>query len=326
MKYKSRKGTVINIPDGLSKKQIAAIKADADAGYGTRAQATANKLGKALAGNSATPTPNTTEAAPAGTGVVNKEDGTVDPVKAIASVGKAENTDVETNFNLEHPSKITDQYGNSRTIIRHADGTVTVTDEAGGTAKKFKDLAEAAASTFNGEVSRQKAYDAEFGKRTQYLDRNMSREEEEAKQELANRGIAYDPAAVYDPNTKNLYGKTIGGIKENYAGQYRSASDDATLAGNQAYATDANARDSFINAVTTGATTFGGNFGQYANNTTTDSSGDQKDLISLSSAAFLAKYGMDKNAYIQQQQINKQGSGGGGGGGGDSSGGFEILG
>jgi len=45
MKYRSSKGTVINIPDGLSPKEIAAIKADADAGYGTRAQKTASKLG-----------------------------------------------------------------------------------------------------------------------------------------------------------------------------------------------------------------------------------------------------------------------------------------
>lgn len=46
MKYRSKKGTVINIPDDLDPKEIAKIKADADAGYGTRAQQTANQAGK----------------------------------------------------------------------------------------------------------------------------------------------------------------------------------------------------------------------------------------------------------------------------------------
>ena len=45
MKYTSKKGTVINIPDGLNPKQIQQIRNDADNGYGTRAQETANKLG-----------------------------------------------------------------------------------------------------------------------------------------------------------------------------------------------------------------------------------------------------------------------------------------
>ena len=49
MKYKSKRGTIINIPDGLNPKQIAAIKADADSGYGTRAQQTAQQLGKKIA-------------------------------------------------------------------------------------------------------------------------------------------------------------------------------------------------------------------------------------------------------------------------------------
>ena len=46
MKYTSKKGTVINIPDGLNEKQIAKIKARADEGYGTDAQRIATQLGK----------------------------------------------------------------------------------------------------------------------------------------------------------------------------------------------------------------------------------------------------------------------------------------
>lgn len=481
MKYTSKKGTTINIPDGLTAKQIASIKADADAGYGTRAQQTATDLGKKLAGGGVTPQPsnnatvintlqqradsgtigpkdqarldslkagtpstptqnnpnnlspdrqatiiNTLEQraasgnigpkdqarlnelkgsqpgldenitadraatiiatlegrANAGTigpkdqarlndlkakfpaaskpsptegggqvtdpnnpihtfedpggaitpGTVDKT-GTVDPVKAGNNVSDAETGDINTNFNLEHPRTITDQNGNKRTITKNADGTVTVTDEKGGIAKTFSDLATAAAQTFNGDVSRQKAQDATYGTLTKYYDRDQAREEENAKQELANRGIPYDPAAAQDPNSKNLYGRTIGGIGQKYQGMKDTASQQAVLSGNAAYATDASARDSFLNAVTSGASTFGGQFGNYQNTVQTDQSQDTKDLISLSSQAFLAKYGIDKDTYTKKLAINKGGSSGGGGGGGSGGGGggsggggFEITG
>lgn len=404
MRYRSKKGTVINIPDGLTERQIASIKADADAGYGTRAQETANRLGTALAagqqqeeppaafsteGKTAaelqemlrrteaeiqkrggaekatgyasrlqqiqaalaaaapaeqdpaaqeppiqqTPAPdpqltNTPAQDPGGTvgkGTVGNK-GTVDPVKAADDVSKAETNDINTNFNLSQPRIITDENGNTREVVRNPDGTVTVRDTAGGTSKTFKDLATAAAETFNGSVSRQRAEEATYSTLTRYYDRDMSREMEEQKQELANRGIPYDPAAANDPNTKNLYGKTIGSISEKYRGLKDQASQQAVLAGNQAYATDASARDSFLNAVINGASTFGGKFGTYNNTVSTDQSQDTKDILALSADAYMKKYGIDQDTYTKKLAIAKSGGGGGGGGGGSAGGGFEIVG
>ena len=306
MKYKSKKGTVINIPDGLSAKDIAAIKKDADNGYGTRAQATADKLGKKKQQEASKPAD--APQAVDNSQLVDEKTGAIDTEKTLEAVRISGN------------QTITDQNGNKRTIRTDPNtGEVTVVDEAGGTSSKFKDLAEAAASTFNGSVSRQAAYDADFGQRTKYLDRNMERDQTNAKQELANRGIPYNPNEEFDSNSKNLYGRTLGGIRENYAEQYKGAADAATISGNQAFATDAAARDSFIAAATNGATSFGGQYTPFQGS----GSQDTKDVTALSSAAFLAKYGMDKEAWSKAQALKK--SGGGGGGGAAPAAGFEIL-
>lgn len=335
MRYKSKKGTIINIPDGLSAKQIAAIKADADSGYGTRAQQTADQLGKKL-NKTPTVTPATPQPAngdvkftdPGGQvskGTVNPN-GTINPVAASGDISGAETNDVNTNFQLEHPQLITDQNGNTREIVRHADGTVTVKDTKGGTAQTFTDLATAAAQSFNGVEDRKKAEEATYGTLTKYYDRDMAREREMAQQEMANRGIPYDPAAEQDPNTNNLYGKTLGAIGQKYRGLKDTAAQQAVISGNQAYATDAAGRDSFLNAAINGASTFGGNFGGYTNNTTTDSSGDTKDILQLSAAQYMAKYGVDQDTYTKKLAIAKSGSGGGkSSSGGGSGAGFEII-
>lgn len=389
MKYRSKKGTVINIPDGLSPKQIAAIKADADAGYGTRAQETANRLGKKAQNKPAQPAPGQPGAAPTleedfnarsylelnpdvareaqrlkgegdprtveqiaadhwmnngrsegrkwdrpfqdPGGAVEKgtvsPSGTVDPVAAADDVSKAETNDINTNFNLSQPRIITDENGNTREVIRNPDGTVTVKDTAGGISKTFKDLATAAAETFNGDVSRQRAEEATYNTLTKYYDRDMAKEMEDSKQELANRGIPYNPEAAQDPNTKDLYGRTVGGISSKYRALKDDASQKAVLAGNEAYRTDSTARDSFLRALMEGASTFGGKFGPYNNTVSTDSSADTKDILTLSAAQYMAKYGVDKDTYTKKLAIAKQGSGGGGGGSGSGdSAGFEIVG
>ena len=183
-------------------------------------------------------------------------------------------------------------------------------------------MAEAAASTFNGQTSRASAEEATYNTLTRDYNKDEERDLEKAKQEMAERGIPYDPAAAQDPNTKNLYGRTIGGIGQSYKDLRAQAKERAILAGNTAYATDAAARDSFINAATTGASTFGGQFQPYQNT----SGADTKDLQALTSAAFLQKYGVDKQTYIANKQLNKSGGGGSSGGGGGDAGGFEIIG
>ena len=309
MKYRSKKGTVINIPDGLTPGQIKAIKADADSGYGTRAQNTANSLGKKN-GNSGGKILKTPKGE---TPIVDPATGTVDTSKALESVRTANN------------QTITDQYGNKRTIrIDPATGEATVIDEAGGTAQTFKNLAEAAAKTFNGDVDRRRAEEATYGTLTRYYDRDQAREMEAQKQELAQRGIPYDPAAAQDPNSKNLYGRTIGGISEKYRGMKDVAAQQAVISGNQAYATDSAARDSFLNAMAQGATTFGGQFGQYQS----PSGQDDKDILSMSAQQYAAKYGLTlaeaqskRDDATRRAAIAKSGSGNSGG---SSAGGFEL--
>ena len=337
MKYKSKKGTVINIPDGLSAKDIAKIKADADAGYGTRAQATANSLGKKSGTTkTTTSTDGTTQDPVTIDKVVDPGTGVVDPLAAEKVLSDKEKQDKIDNFNLNNPKTITDQWGNKFTLTRDpVTGEITQTAEAGGTATKFKSLAEAAASTFNGDVSRKKAEEATYGTLTKNFDQQQKRQLEDQKQELANRGISYDPAATYDPNSQDLYGRTIGGINRSFDDQRTEASRQAILAGNQAYATDASARDSFINSATSAATQFGGNLNPLVGQNT-DSSGEAKDILALTAQQYATKYGLSlqeaqskRDDATRRAAIAKSGGGGGGSSGGGSSasgGGFQLPG
>lgn len=325
MRYTSKLGTVIRIPDSLSPKQIAAIKADADAGYGTRAQETAKRLGggggkKGGKGGGKKGREVTIGDA------IDKTTGVVDATKANDIIKDQVDKDTQTQFELDHPTTMTDQYGNVRKIVRDPKtGEVTIIDELGGTSAKFKNLAEAAASTFNGDVSRAKAEESTYGTLTKYYDRDMDREMEAQKQELADRGIPYDPAAAQDVNSNNLYGRTIGGISQKYRGLKDDASRQAVIAGNQAYATDAAARDSFINAATQGATTFGGSWTPYSNTIDSSMAGKTADILKLSAEAYMAKYGIDQDTYIKEKAIAASNKSSGGGGGGGGSGGFEIT-
>lgn len=355
-KYVSKKGTTINIPDGLTSAQVASIKADADAGYGTRAQATATKLGQSLTSGSTAGSPAPAPSADLNTLLAQRAKATgtartvLDKQIAAARATPASDPSIPTPIDnskiigkegsgtgggavkvpnalaavrTANDQTITDQNGNTRTI--HTDpttGAVTITDGKGGTAQTFTDLATAAASTFNGTQDRQNAYNADFTNRTQYLDRNKARDTTAAQQDLANRGIPYDPAAAQDPNTNNLYGKTLGAINENYAGQYSDAANQATLSGNAAYATDSAARDSFINAATTGATTFGGQFQPYQSTSGTDT----QNILNMSLQDIMSKYGIDQDAAIKKQELAKSGSGSSSSGSSSSSsGGFEIA-
>lgn len=330
MKYRSKTGTVINIPDGLTKKQIAQIKADADTGYGLRAQKTANQLGKKLSKAPAPVTPVDSVVDPVTTGAgaaVDSKTGTVDPTQASDALKKQKEEDTNTQFKLDHPMRMTDQNGNVRIIQRDpTTGEITITDELGGTAKKFKDLADAAAQTWQGQTTRQNAEAATYGTLTKYYDRDKAKEMEDAKQELANRGIPYDPAAAQDPNTKNLYGRTIGGIDQKYQGLKDTASQQAVLSGNQAYATNVAAQQAFLNSVMSGASQFSGSWTPYQNNIDPGSTDDVADMIKLSAAQYMAKYGIDQDTYLKKKALAQQNKSSGASSNSNSGGGFEITG
>ena len=329
MKYRAKSGTVINIPDGLTKKQIAKIKADADNNYGKRAQETANKLGKQLKKADPTPEQPTMPVDPIVTGAgeaVDSKYGTVDPSKAVEVVKGQRAEDVNNQFQLDHPMRMTDQNGNVRVITRDpTTGEITVTDELGGTAKKFKDLADAAAQTWNNDTTRQNAESATYGTLTKYYDRDKAKEMEDAKQELANRGIPYDPAAAQDPNTKNLYGRTVGGIDQKYQGLKDTASQQAVLSGNQAYATNVAAQQAFLNAATSGASQFSGSWSPYQNNIDAGSTDDAKDMLALSAQQYMQKYGIDQDTYIKKKALAQANRGSGSSSSSSSAGGFEIT-
>jgi hypothetical protein len=403
MKYRSKKGTVINIPDGLGPKQIQAIKDDADAGYGTRAQERANELGKKLSAAPATPAvPKSTEQQIARTqaeidkrggpekapnyaarlaelqgqlpgqntgntvdnGVMTggtttggtdpngtlTPEGYVDQETANRLLEEQRKKDAEEQFKRDNPDE-EDEFGNKITYTMGPDGKPIRTVTQGETAKKFREWALAAASSYDGEADRKAAYDAEFANRTKYLDRNQSRDLEQTKQELAERGIPYDPAAEYDPNTKNLYGKTVGAVREDYKSQYTDAANQATILGNQAYATTASAKNAYLNSVMGGSNVYGSDFRDYVNNVRAQSGDDSMALLSMSADQYAKLRGISvqeaeslrndalaKKQLQEQKRANKAGerltaagiakSGGGGGGGGGSSdagAGFEII-
>jgi len=394
MKYKSSKGTIVNIPDGLTPQQIAAIKKDADAGYGTRAQQTADALGKKLATNPApqpqAPAPNNqpppsqsgpardpakvrkyeeainrikkvqkgtpeyqknadiiksigTEygfqwqdkadynapaigsnndqvvsgdaapgissnaaaAAAAGatganpgptpgvtTGRENDPTGPVNSTEASTTVAAAEEADWRKNWLAEHPDEM-DEYGNTVHYEINPDGTIHRTITQGEKGKFFSDQAKAAAEGFKGDEDRKAAEEATYSTLTKYYDRDMARDRERAQQEMANRGIPYDPAAEQDPNTKNLYGRTLGALNERYRGLKDTAAQQAVLSGDQAYKTSVEAIDIAIRDALAGSAAYGSKYGAYGNSVYTDNAGNVLDIIKLTAQQYATKYGMD---------------------------------
>ena len=306
MKYTTASGEVIKLPGNLGPKQLANAKAMADGGDIAGAIARAKQLSAQRKGKGIDKNPNQGGGNKPSAGkigsVINK-DGTIKPGQADTAIQAKETQDVETNFNLATPGSQTDQWGNSQTTARDpVTGQVTISQNAGSAANAFRDAALGAATGANGQVSRQNAQNAAYDTITKRYDRDRDRDLESAKQEMANRGIPYNPGAAFDPNSKDLYGRTIGSINERYSGMKDDASNQAILAGNSAYATDAQARDSFINSTTGAATNFSGKFTPYQG-TSTDSSGIGMDVMNLSAQQFLAKYGIDKNAALEEKKI-----------------------
>ena len=261
------------------------------------------------------------------TGAVDSTSGAVNLGKAADVIEKTKAQDINTQFKLDQPIRMTDQFGNVRVISRDPNtGEVTISDTAGGTSSKFKDLAEAAASNWNPQAGRAAAEEAAYGTITKFYDRDKERELEASKQELANRGIPYNPAEAVNPNTKDLYGRTIGGIDQKYQSLKDDAARQAILAGNQSFATNTAAQQAFLNAAMQGATQFAGSWQPYQNKVDASLTDETLDLVKLSADAYLAKYGIDKDVAIKKKQIALQGSGGSGGSsGGSSGGGFEIY-
>jgi hypothetical protein len=173
------------------------------------------------------------------------------------------------------------------------------------------------------EADRQAAQDSLYNESTKYLDRNRDRQMEETRQQLAERGIPFDPAAVYDPNTKNIYGKTLGAINEDYAAQQASALDKARTG---SYALEKTRADVNVNQYNAWADAASKEF--YSKRDALNAGGSL--LQSL-----MTKYGIDKQTAqdildrksrekIAKWGLSKIGGSGGNSGGGQSGAGFEI--
>jgi hypothetical protein len=249
MKYRSSKGVTINIPDGLTPKQINAIKADADAGYGSRAQETATKLGKGASSGGAQ------ASGGLDTGALPVDAGAADLRQAARLAWLKKNRPNDPEIKRLEQSMAAG--GGAPGQGGEGYGRGSVDSFLDGVLDNFKQLdlsgAPKVLSADDLEASRQMDQDALYREETQYLDRNRARDLEETKQELANRGIPFDPAAAQNPNTGNLYGRTVGAVNENYQAQQQSALDRARTGSYERMATAAGVNKTAYDAFTDSA-------------------------------------------------------------------------
>ena len=191
-------GTKINV-DGLSPAQIAKVQAiTANGAYGTKATALAKQFQKVNAGKAPAPG-GTVGAGATGSNLgINDKTGTVDSKVATDTLVDASAKDTAVNFDLNNPGSQTDIQGNTQDIKKNPDGTVTITQGAGGTFSAVNNAFTNAALGL-GDGSRKAAQDATYN----YLTRNdavdKSRDLEDTRQLLAERGI---PVNFADANSQ----------------------------------------------------------------------------------------------------------------------------
>ena len=169
-------------------------------------------------------------------------------------------------------------------------------------------------------ADRTKVYDASYNEATKFTDRDQARALEEQKQELANRGIVYDPA-----RQDSLYAKTVGSVNERFDANKQSAANNARIAADSSAQTAQNLSKTVRDTYTNDAIT------QYESqlNAATTGSGVLQTLME--------KYGLDqqtaqeilnrKSAEKIARETNRARNAGSSGSGAPASsgGGFEIV-
>lgn len=323
MKYRSKKGTTINIPDGLSPKQIKAIQADADAGYGTRAQQTANQLGKKLKNQPVAP-----EADPT-TGEPVTDPGMTQPEVPLTGGGLSQRQQARLDYLLKNRPN-DPQVATLRALqAKGGDGGAsddlfpddTTKDGTGSTTADPDDIFDKLMETPNfddlqGNIS--SARQGMYKSLTRDFETNKRNDMEAAKQEMANRGIPFSPDTVYDANTTDLYGRTIGGIDRGYKDREMQAWVEADKYANDQGTTMYN---SAVAAV--------GQSNRERIDTLLALNDQQLGEMGLNREFLLKKREQkqrDRELDIADKVANKAGSGGGGGGGFDAGGGqYEFA-
>lgn len=260
-------GTKINVT-GLSPEQIARVKSTAqDRGaYGTKGAALADAMRKRNQKREAAPAPglvdrtNTTNPVTGETGETGQF---VDP-----SLGRGGVPDPGT--------------------VGVGDTATTADNFLEGIFQNFQplDLANAPKVLTDNDLaaSRQSAYQSIYDLSTKNLQRNKERDLEAQKQELAERGIPYDPA-----NPDSLYGKTVGSINERYDQLYSDAENQANLGADARLTAQVNANSAASNAFLQNA------MAQY---------GAQLDAASTSGNIIqdlMTKYGIDQQTAIAKR-------------------------
>jgi hypothetical protein len=295
--YTSPYGTKIDIT-GLTAAQVAKVKAQADAKYGTKAAALASSYRKQAGGT--TPTTSTPSTAPK-LGI-NDKTGAINSAVATGTVMDAANQDTSNNFNLNNPGSQTDAMGNTQTITRDpVTGAVSLSQQ-GGSALSAANQAftSAAGGIANG---RNEAQNAAYSYITKDYGQSKAREQEAAKQELAQRGIPIDPSP------ESLWSKTLQGIDQKYQSLDDQAKNQAIGAGNQTYATNTAAVGTLAGATQAMTPNFTPYQGAQSNN-----AANLQQLLSTISAADMTKYGIDQDMQAKLKALAAAKSGGGGGG------------
>lgn len=361
-------GTRIDVT-GLTSAQIAQVKSMAEGGgaYGGKGA----NLAKTLQQKNAAASQGSTSATPAAAAQpvspyagnplgIDAKSGDVDPAKATETIGNAEQQDFQTNFNTNNPGSQTDAFGNSQTVTRDpVTGEVKIVQNAGANLTSAQGAFTNAATNWKNQgaldlsgapqidasgAGRQRAEDANYAYITKDYANRKAREVEDAKQELANRGIPLDPSP------DSLYGRTLREIDNKYQALDDQAKNQAIMSGNQSFATDVSAQSAansaFVNAAlgqqssnradyqaTAGvANSFNPTSFTPYQGADIDQSGNMQSALNSIAGFNAQKYATDKNYKAQMDQIavqrlaaSKRG-GGGSKSSGDGGAGFIIAG
>lgn len=295
------------------------------------------------------------------------KNGQLDYSKDIKSIIDTAHNNYITSIKSKNPDQ-TDQYGNKLHYEYNPDGTISAITTAGDKENAAIAKRDAAAAGYTG-IDLSKApkvlsegdltdqYNSDYAARldnaTQFNDRNQARDVEDTRQQLAQRGIPFDPA-FNDPNNPSGYAKALSGVKEHYDTLNRTAMNDATTGAHADVAQQVDSSVKGYNAWLAGQTSadsdaqfalgndrqmasdYAGNFSAFNNNSDFDTSPYILQLDTLLQNGHISQQDHDdKVAALKEQtrvdsatinKLNKPtGSGSAPKSSGSAGGGFEFV-
>lgn len=329
-------GTKIDVT-GLTPKQVERVRsmAEDNGAYGGKGAALADTLRAKNDKGVSTEAKKTSKTVDLGL----NQDGTIDINQATKAITNTAEKDINKTFNMQNPDTQTDAYGNTRDITKDSKGNVEIKDTAG---KPLANTLDAFIQSLSGFIQQgpldlsgapkilqsedarsewNQAADANYNYITKDYASQKQKELEDAKQELANRGI---------PMGSKIYDKTIKDIDSKYQGMYDQAKNQGITAGNQTLSTivgaQSNAYDAFMDTAKTkhssglnDAATLVGVAGGLKQAPTTYQGGSSN--ISAQLQALLSQA---SDADLKKLTLDLQRRSSGGGGSSNTGGGFAI--